>query len=50
MGNYNEVYMSDGPLYTENEIKDIVHIIESINSKLKNQKIKKHLLVVTKNQ
>ena len=41
MGNYNEVYMSDGPLYTENEIKDIVHIIESSQFKIEEPKDKK---------
>ena len=41
MGNYNEVYMSDGPLYTENEVKDIVHIIESSQFKIEEPKDKK---------
>ena len=41
MGNYNEVYMRDGPLYTENEIKDIVHIIESSQFKIEEPKDKK---------
>ena len=41
MGNYNEVYMSDGPLYTENEVKDIVHIIESSQFKNEEPKDKK---------
>ena len=33
MGNYNQVYMSDGPLYSEDEVKTIVDVFESSQSK-----------------
>ena len=41
MGNYNQVYMSDGPLYSHNEVKTIVNIFESSNTKVEEPQNKK---------
>ena len=41
MGNYNQVYMSDGPLYSHDEVKTIVNRFESSNTKVEEPQNKK---------
>jgi PKHD-type hydroxylase len=41
MGNYNQVYMSDEPLYSEDEVKTIVDVFESSQFKVTEPESKK---------
>ena len=43
MGFYNEVYMTTSPLYTEEEIKNIVHVLDNAKQKFEETKDKKYL-------
>jgi len=50
MGNYNQVYMSDDPLYSEDEVKTIVDVFESSQSKVTEPESKKSFTGIKKSR